>query len=142
MKKGLFVVFFLLFLTGCGSEPKEERSFDTPNTEVKETNNYIRAEASVIADKVLKERYKIDNYKIHATDESFKVMQMPDDKNANSGEVYMNLYSVIGNFTYQDKIYDFTMLYSMKNESDYSVPYFYTNLDDSKTINTPLESEK
>ncbi len=142
MKKILVVVLCTLFLAGCASEPKEERSFDTPNTEVKEVDNTVKAESATIAQKVLENQYKLANFKINMTDSDYKVYQMPDDKNADTGEVYMNLYSAIGTFEYQDKNHPFTMLYTMKNESDYAVLYFQTNYDDSLTIDTPLESDK
>lgn len=142
MKKGLVVVFFLLFLTGCGSEQKEERSFDTPNTEVREVGTDVKSESSVIAQKVLEKQYGLANFKVNMTDKDYKVFQMADDKNAETGEVYMNLYSTLGTFEFQDKNYPFTMLHSMKNESDYAVLYFQTNYDDNLTIDTPLESDK
>ena len=124
MKKILVAVLCALFLVGCASEPKEERSFDTPNTEVKEVDNTVKAESATIAQKVLENQYKLANFKINMTDSDYKVYQMPDDKNADTGEVYMNLYSAIGTFEYQDKNHPFTMLYTMKNESDYAVLYF------------------
>ncbi|MFW3577750.1 hypothetical protein ACN9KL_04850 [Vagococcus fluvialis] len=142
MKKILVAVLCTLFLAGCASEPKEERSFDTPNTEVKEVGNDVKAETATIAQKVLENQYKLANFKINMTDSDYKVYQMPDDKNADTGEVYMNLYSAIGTFEYQDKNHPFTMLYTMKNESDYAVLYFQTNYDDSLTIEIPLESDK
>lgn len=142
MKKILVAVLCTLFLAGCASEPKEERSFDTPNTEVKEVDNTIKAESATIAQKVLEKQYGLANFKVNMTDSDYKVYQMPDDKNADTGEVYMNLYSTMGTFEFQDKNYSFTMLHSMKDESSYAVLYFETNYDDSLTIDTPLESDK
>ncbi|UDM78898.1 putative periplasmic lipoprotein [Vagococcus fluvialis] len=142
MKKILVAVLCTLFLAGCASEPKEERSFDTPNTEVKEVDNTVKAESATIAQKVLENQYKLANFKINMTDSDYKVYQMPDDKNADTGEVYMNLYSTMGTFEFQDKNYSFMMLHSMKDESSYAVVHFETNYDDSLTIEIPLESDK
>src|SRR5699024_5675344 len=111
MKKMLVVVLSLFFLTACTSSV-EERVFNEPNSEVKEPHPLVTGEASVIAGKVLEQKFKLANFEVNFTDDTFKVFQMPDDKNAKTGEVYLNLYNVIGTFTYQDKIYDFTMLYS------------------------------
>lgn len=135
----------ILFLSACGnSESTEEsRTYKEANTAVKETNDEEKSEASVIVEKVLKEHYMIDNFKVNFTDDTFKVYRMPDDKNSDTGEEYKNVYSAIGNFTYQDKVYNFDMVYSFTDKDSYKVLYFNTPLDDSKnTINTPLESDK
>ena len=85
----------------------------------------------------------IDNFEVNFTDDSFKVYRMPDDKNTETGEEYKNVYSAIGNFTYQDKIYNFDMVYSFTDKDSYKVLYFNTPFDESKnTIDTPLESDK
>ena len=135
----------ILFLSACGnSESTEEsRTYKEANTAVKETNDEEKSEASVIVEKVLKEHYMIDNFKVNFTDDTFKVYRMPDDKNSDTGEEYKNVYSAIGNFTYQDKVYNFDMVYSFTDKDSYKVLYFNTPLDDSRnTINTPLESDK
>lgn len=135
----------ILFLSACGnSESTEEsRTYKEANTAVKETNDEEKSEASVIVEKVLKEHYMIDNFEVNFTDDSFKVYRMPDDKNTETGEEYKNVYSAIGNFTYQDKIYNFDMVYSFTDKDSYKVLYFNTPLDEAKnTIDTPLESDK
>lgn len=135
----------ILFLSACGnSESTEEsRTYKEANTAVKETNDEEKSEASVIVEKVLKEHYMIDNFKVNFTDDSFKVYRMPDDKNTETGEEYKNVYSAIGNFTYQDKVYNFDMVYSFTDKDSYKVLYFNTPFDESKnTIDTPLESDK
>ena len=141
MKKLLIASLCFLFLTGCTSSV-EERVFNEPNSEVKEPHPLVTGEASVIAGKVLEQKFNLANFEVKVTDNTCKVFHMPDDKNAQTGEVYLNLYNVLGTFTYQDKIYDFTMLYSMKNKSDYSVVYFSTPYDESIIIDTKLESEQ
>lgn len=141
MKKLLIASLCFLFLTGCTSSI-EERSFNVPNTEAKEPHRDAYAEAPLIVEKVLEKRFKLANFEVNAPDDTFKVFQMPDDKNAETGEIYMDLHSAIGNFTYQDKIYDFNLLYSMKEDLRYSVIYFSTTFDESLTIDIPLESEQ
>jgi len=135
----------ILFLSACGnSESTEEsRTYKEANTAVKETNDDEKSEASIIVEKVLKDHYMIDNFEVNFTDDSFKVYRMPDDKNIETGEEYKNVYSAIGNFTYQDKIYNFDMVYSFTDKDSYKVLYFNTPFDESKnTIDTPLESDK
>lgn len=135
----------VLFLSACtNSDSAEEfRNYSETNSTVKETDNEEKSEASIIAKNVLKKHYKIDNFEVNFIDDTFKVYRMPDDKNSDTGKEYKNVYSAIGNFTYQDKIYDFDVLYSLTDKDSYEVLYFYTPLDDSKnTINTPLESDK
>ncbi|MFN6687363.1 hypothetical protein ACK4CS_14260 [Enterococcus gallinarum] len=135
----------VLFLSACtnSDSAEESRNYSETNSTVKETDNEEKSEASIIAKNVLKKHYKIDNFEVNFIDDTFKVYRMPDDKNSDTGKEYKNVYSAIGNFTYQDKIYDFDMLYSLTDKDSYEVLYFYTPLDDSKnTINTPLESDK
>lgn len=148
MKKVVLGIALLTSLTlvGCSSgdsnQSESSRDYTQSNTQVKETGNEEKSEASIIVEKVLKDHYKIDNFKVNFMDKDFKVNQMPDDKNSDTGEVYKNLYNVIGTFTYQDKKYEFDALYSLKNEKDFSVIHFYTKFDETKTIDIPLESDK
>lgn len=92
---------------------------------MKKTDNEERSEASIIAENVLKKHYKIDNLEVNFINDTFKVYCMPYDKNSDTGKEYKNVYSAIGNFTYQDKIYDFDMLYSLTDKDSYEVLYFY-----------------
>lgn len=146
MKKlAVGLLLSILFLGACGSTSSTEdsRNYSESNSEVKDTNDEEKSEASIIVEKVLKEHYMIDNFEVNFTDDSFKLHRMPDDKNTETGEEYKNVYSAIGNFTYQDKIYNFDMVYSFTDKDSYKVLYFNTPFDESKnTINTPLESDK
>ena len=141
MKKLLVISSLLLVLVGCSSKASnvESRNYDETNSTYKETDNAEKSEAITIAKKVLKEHYSIDNFKIDSSNKKFKVNRAPDNKNTVTGEVYKNFYSASGDFSYQDKIYQFDMLYSMKKDDKFSVVYFKTNLDDSKTISSELE---
>ena len=47
-----------------------------------------------------------------------------------------------GKFTFQDKIYDFSLIYSKKDESKYTVLYLYSPLDKTKTMEIPLKSDQ
>lgn len=144
MKKFLVLGLLVFSLTACSNagETAESKNYDEVNTEVKETDDTENSRATAIVENVLKEHYMIDDFEVNFTNDSFKVIQMPDDKNAETGEEYKNLYSAIGDYTYQEKTYQFVALYSLKDESDYSVLYFYTPLDEEKSISVPLESEK
>ncbi|MGM8140071.1 hypothetical protein [Enterococcus italicus] len=141
MKKLFIISSLLLVLVGCSSKASdiESRNYDETNSTYKDTDNTEKSEAITIAKKVLKEHYSIDNFKIDTSNKKFKVNRAPDNKNTVTGEVYKNFYSASGDFSYQDKIYQFDMLYSMKKDDKFSVVYFKTNLDDSKTISSELE---
>ncbi|WP_071131541.1 hypothetical protein [Enterococcus timonensis] len=144
MKKFLVLGLLVFSLTACSNagETAESKNYDEENTEAKETDDTENSRATAIVENVLEEHYMIDDFEVNFTNDSFKVIQMPDDKNAETGEEYKNLYSAIGDYTYQEKTYQFVALYSLKDESDYSVLYFYTPLDEEKSISVPLESEK
>lgn len=135
MKKfgmALLVLSSVLVLGACGSSEESAEN----------TENDSKATAGVIAEKVLKEHYGLSDAKVDVTDDDFKVNQMPDDENADDGTVYKNVYGVIGNFENEDEDYTFDMTYSLKDDDSFSVVYFYTPFDDTKTINTPLKSEQ
>jgi len=148
MKKLGFLALLVgsvLTLSACsGGEPEtaESKNYETTNTTVKEATNDDKSTAGVIAEKVLTDHYGLSDAKVDVTSDNFKVTQMPDDVNANDGTIYKNVYSVIGDFDNQGEKQTFDMTYSLKNETGFSVIYFYTPYDESKTINTPLKSEQ
>ncbi|MFZ8765677.1 hypothetical protein [Enterococcus diestrammenae] len=135
MKKfgmSLLVLSSILVLGACGSSEESAEN----------TENDSKATAGVIAEKVLKEHYGLSDAKVDVTDDDFKVNQMPDDENADDGTEYKNVYSTIGDFENKGESYSFDMTYSLKDDDSFSVIYFYTPFDDSKTIDTPLKSEQ
>lgn len=131
----------LLVFGACGSSTGDDTK-NTANSEVKEAGTDDKATAGVIAEKVLTERYSLSDAKVDVTADTFKVTQMPDDENADDGTVYKNVYSTIGDFENKGESYSFDMTYSLKDDDSFSVIYFYTPFDDSKTIDTPLKSEQ
>lgn len=139
----LVVAIALPFIFG-DSSPKEEtkkHDYTESNSKVIEAKDE-KSRASVIAEKQIKELYSIDNFKVNYTDSSFKVFRMPDDKNSETGQEYKNLYSVIGNFTWQDTQYHFSMLYSMTDEDNYTVISLTSNFNNDVSIDIPIESDK
>ena len=129
--------------SGSGSDTSSDsKDYSSSNSEVKEAKSDDKATAGVIAEKVLSDHYRLSSAAVNVTDDNFKVTQMPDDENAEDGTVYKNVYSVIGSFDNKGANYSFDMTYSLKDDSNFSVIYFYTPYDDSKTINTPLKSEQ
>lgn len=141
IKLAVASVLLVIFLGACSTPEKEEtKDYSSTNSTIQETDNSEKAEFAAIAEKHIKESYSIDNYKVDL--KSIKVNQFPDDKNAETGEVYKNIYNGNGEFTWQDKVYNFTLIYSKKDDTNYSVLYLYSNLDTNKGIDTPLESDK
>lgn len=122
------------------AETKEVKNYSETNSSVKEVDNDQVAEFATIAKKHIKQIYSIDNFKMDL--KSIKVYQFPDDKNSETGEVYKNVINGTGEFTWQDKVYSYTLIYSNKDTKNYSVLYLYSNLDSNKGIDTPLESDK
>lgn len=145
MKKVVKVFFVgmlaLLFLTACGSsKEKEEKNYESTNSSIKEADTKQIAEFATIAETQIKRIYAIDNFKMDL--QSVKVNQFPDDKNTETGEIYKNVYNGTGEFTWQDKVYSYSLIYSKKDTTKYSVLYLYSNLDTSKGIDIPLESDQ
>ncbi len=141
IKLSLVSVLLIIFLGACSTPEKEEtKDYNSTNSTIQETGNSEKAEFAAIAEKHIKESYSIDNYKVDL--KSIKVNRFPDDKNAETGEVYKNILNGIGDFTWQDQQYNFSLIYSKKDETNYSVLYLYSNLDPNKGIDTPLESDK
>ncbi|GMC10434.1 hypothetical protein K5E_25730 [Enterococcus thailandicus] len=145
MKKVVKVVFVgmlaLLFLTACGSsEEKEEKNYESTNSSIKEVDTNQTAEFATIAEKHIKEIYGIDDLKMDL--QSIKVTQFPDDKNAETGEEYKNVFNGTGDFTWNNQEYNFSLIYSKKDATNYIVLYLYSNLDTNKGIDTPLESDQ
>ncbi|WP_315307334.1 hypothetical protein [Enterococcus devriesei] len=141
IKLGFVSVLLFLILGACSTSEKEEpKNYESTNSTIKETDTDQKAEFATIAEKHIKEVYSIDNFKIDL--KSIKVNQFPDDKNAETGEIYKNILNGIGDFTWQDKQYNFSLIYSKKDDTNYSVLYLHSNLDSTKGIDTPLESDK
>ncbi|MDK4352452.1 hypothetical protein M4I17_08520 [Enterococcus thailandicus] len=145
MKKVVKVVFVgmlaLLFLTACGSsEEKEEKNYASTNSSIKEVDTNQTAEFATIAEKHIKEIYGINDLKMDL--QSIKVTQFPDDKNAETGEEYKNVFNGTGDFTWNNQEYNFSLIYSKKDATNYTVLYLYSNLDTNKGIDTPLESDQ
>lgn len=138
----IIIIVTMIFSTPNSKNNSEKQDYTQSNTEVKDAKEEKTKISVEVADKSIKQIYSIDNFIIKDTDSSFKVTRLPDDKNSETGEIYKNVYSVRGEYTWQDKIYHFTMLYSQKNAKESSVLLFTSNIDDSKTINVPLESDK
>lgn len=139
----LIFVIAMPFLFGekSSKDQSEKQDYSESNTKVIEAKDE-KSRASVIAETKIKKIYNIDNFKVNYTDSSFKVFRMPDDKNSETGEVYKNVYSAKGNFTWQDKTYDFYLLYSMSSADNYTVLSLTSNIDNNIKIDVPLESDK
>lgn len=109
IKFGIIGSLAATVMGGCGSstaETKESKNYSETNSTIKEVDSDQTAEFATIAEKHIKEIYSIDNLKMDL--KSIKVTQFPDDKNAETGEEYKNIYNGIGDFTWQDKKYNFS----------------------------------
>ncbi|EMF0283857.1 hypothetical protein KGD00_000274 [Enterococcus hirae] len=143
IKFGIIGLLSITIMGGCGSstaETKESKNYSETNSTIKEVGSDQTAEFATIAEKHIKEIYSIDNLKMDL--KSIKVTQFPDDKNAETGEEYKNVYNGTGDFTWQDKKYNFSLIYSKKDATNYTVLYLYSNLDTNKGVDTPLVSDQ
>lgn len=140
IKLGVVSILSVILLGACStSENKSKTDYSSTNSSIKETDTAQKAEFATIAEKHIKEIYAVDNIKMDLR--SISVTQFPDDKNAETGEVYKNVFNGIGDFTWQDKKYNFSLIYSKKDDTNYTVLYLHSNLDSNKGIDTPLESD-
>lgn len=99
-----------------------------------------KGEFLLIAEKYIKETYAIDNFKIDHSSKKLKVYNSPKEINAETGEEYSNITNGGSEFTYQDKIYSFSLMYNKIDENKYSVIYLHSNYDSSKGIDVPFKS--
>ncbi|MEJ4918872.1 hypothetical protein SKA40_14805, partial [Enterococcus faecium] len=116
IKFGIIGLLAVTVMGGCGlstAETKESKNYSETNSTIKEVDSDQTAEFATIAEKHIKEIYSIDNLKMDL--KSIKVTQFPDDKNAETGEEYKNVYNGTGDFTWQDKKYNFSLIYSKKD---------------------------
>ncbi|HBC4799078.1 TPA: hypothetical protein KET04_002632 [Enterococcus faecalis] len=134
------VVISIISLAACTDSEVTKVDYDKTNNSIVETDSHAKAEFATIAEKQITKNYAIDNFKIDLS--SIKVNQFPDEINADTGEVYKNVMNGGGKFTFQDKIYDFSLIYSKKDESKYTVLYLYSPLDKTKTMEIPLKSDQ
>ncbi|SDN92035.1 hypothetical protein SAMN04487774_11372 [Enterococcus faecalis] len=149
MKKYLFfvslVVFCFSFLVGCG-EPEKPRDYETTNDSVIEGDkitNDEKATAWTYSEIQINKLFGLDNAKVDGTADDFKVVRLPDDQSPDGKIVYKNVYSVIGYFTYQEKRYRFSMMYSLIDADNYRVLTLNSQDFDHglKVINVPLKSD-
>lgn len=145
MKKYLIfvslIVISLSFLAGCG-EPEKPRDYSQSNSKVVDDVTLDeRSTGWLYATDEIQKLYSIDNVKIKDNEENFHVRRLPDDESPDGSEKYKNLYNANGNFTWKDKIYHFSMLYSLTDDTHYKVLSLYSDYDKDKVINVPLQSE-
>ncbi|MGY3748107.1 hypothetical protein ACWN8P_12685 [Vagococcus salmoninarum] len=142
MKKKLLVAILLSFClvtSACSdkSNSRDKKKDDkTRNTFTIEKDS--KGEFITLAEKHIKELYQIDNLKLNTNPDILKVYGSPDEVNSETGEVYKNVINGITEFTYQDKVYKLTFLYSKTDDEHYKVLYLYSNYDTSKIIDVPL----
>lgn len=103
------VVISIISLAACTDSEVTKVDYDKTNNSIVETDSHAKAEFATIAEKQITKNYAIDNFKIDLS--SIKVNQFPDEINADTGEVYKNVMNGGGKFTFQDKIYDFSLIY-------------------------------
>lgn len=140
IKLGVVSILSVILLGACSTSENESKTdYSSTNSSIKETDTAQKAEFATIAEKHIKEIYAVDNIKMDL--KSISVTQFPDDKNAKTGDVYKNVFNGIGDFTWQDKKYNFSLIYSKKDDTNYTVLYLHSNLDSNKGIDTPLESD-
>lgn len=141
IKLGVVSILSVFLLCACSSSENESKTnYSSTNSSIKEIDTNQKAEFATIAEKHIKEIYAVNNIKMDL--KSINVTQFPDDTNAETGEVYKNVFNGVGDFTWQDKQYNFSLIYSKKDDTNYTVLYLHSNLDSAKGIDTPLESDK
>lgn len=145
MKKKLLTLIMLslcLITSACSSktDTKNDKTYES----TKDTftiENDSKGEFVTLAEKHIKELYQIDNIKLNMKSNVLSVYGMPDQVDSDTGEVYKNIISGSTDFTYQDKVYKLTFLYSKTDDEHYKALYLYSNYDSNKTIDVTLEDD-
>lgn len=131
-------------VSGCGSNEtssEEVASESAVSGELHEAEDNTRGEFLTIAEKLIKENYGIDNFQIDISSNKLSVFNSTDEMNLETGEEYNNVINGMGEFTYQDNIYRFNILYSKPDENSYEILFMDSDYNHDSGIDIPLESD-
>ena len=98
----------VFIISACGSSEtssEEVASESAVSGEISEAELEVKGEFVTIAEKAIKESYGIDNFEIDISSNKLSVFNSTDEMNSETGEEYNNVINGMGEFTYQDNIY-------------------------------------
>lgn len=128
---GILLVIFLGGLIGGNEKPKEDEALKA-NVPLFMT----------IAEKHLSKLYGIADPQVETKD--LRVVKLPTtDELAETGKKLENMTSGYGKFEFENKLYNFDLLYDMEDGSDkYTIIYLRSDYDETKEINLKLKSDE
>lgn len=115
---GVFIVAVITTQSSVEKSKSEKASTNVASDETdnykvtngKITNNSLLINLAVRAESIIEKYDKIDNVKVK--EENIKAVKLSDLKNDEREEVYKNVYSIIGEYSWQDKRYAFEWVIS------------------------------
>lgn len=133
MKKLVWLLLPLIFLTACGSNSKNESK--TSKLDDK-TQSFM-----AIAMGALRDTYGLDKVEI-VTDDDLTVIDSKDEVNSQTGQKYTNVKLGKGNFKFDGKVYPFDMVYTTDAKAEhYTTLFLESDYDKTKGVDIPLESD-
>ena len=134
----------VFIISACGSSEtssEEVASESAVSGEISEAELEVKGEFVTIAEKAIKESYGIDNFEIDISSNKLSVFNSTDEMNSETGEEYNNVINGMGEFTYQDNIYRFNILYSKTSEDSYQILFMDSDYNHDLGIDIPLDSD-
>ena len=128
---GLIAIVFIGGSVGGNEKPKEDEALKA-NVPMFMT----------IAEKHLSKLYGIVDPQVETKD--LRVVKLPTtDELAETGQKLENMTSGYGKFKFENKLYNFDLLYDMEDGSDkYTIIYLRSDYDETKEINLKLKSDE
>lgn len=114
---------------------------DTPKEETKENDDYSGWMMAVVQ-KAIETNDNLDGFKLKLGSKDKIYSDYPDLKNIETGEIYQNVYTAWGKFTYSDKIYEYNVTATSTKDDltgTYKLIHYSTTYNPNNTIDIPTE---
>lgn len=137
MKKIFFIgAIAVLLLTACGNEGNSDETNTYKVSQGKITNEKLLINLAVRAETIIEKYDGVDNVKVE--DAEIEAKKHPNLRNDETKEIYKNVYYIDGEYSYQDKKYDFVWSVSFNNndiDSGGQVLQYISDMETGEKIN-------
>lgn len=137
MKKIFFIgALAVLLLTACGNEGNSDETDTYKVSQGKITNEKLLINLAVHTETIIEKYDGVDSVKVE--DAEIEAKKHPDLRNDETKEIYKNVYYIDGEYSYQDKKYDFVWSVSFNNndiDSGGQVLQYISDMETGEKIN-------
>ena len=138
----LTIALFAITLIFGKDTPKEEtKENDDMTSETKKNDDYSGWMMAVVQ-KAIETNDNLDGFKLKLGSKDKIYSDYPDLKNIETGEIYQNVYTAWGKFTYSDKIYEYNVTATSTKDDltgTYKLIHYSTTYNPNNTIDIPTE---